>query len=296
MSVTVAAVTPADFAAAARLMCAGAPPDQRAARTERFGAMLTGGELDPAGVLLAWRGGVPVAGAVVQFLNGGSAVVIPPQPEGEAGDELAAAVVALVRDRGAPLAYSFLDPDDEAQADPLVRAGFRPVTRIGHMLRTGVHTPPPPSSDYRFAPAHADPTAFADTLRLSYDGSLDVPEAFTDRPTDDILAGYRTNQPDPPLWWLARDADGRPVGVLILTDTGTPGVLELGYLGVVPEARGRGVGRAVLRFAVHQAADRGVHDLTASVDERNDPALRLYAGHGFRTYQWQRVFLWRPVW
>ncbi|MEO2090318.1 MAG: GNAT family N-acetyltransferase [Gemmataceae bacterium] len=299
MAVAVSPVTPAEYDTAARLVCGAAPTFGLEQRVGRFLAAVRGGEVDPAGVLLAKRNGEPVAVAVVQFLPGGTATLLPPtpHPEAEAGDALAAEIVAQLRTRNTSFACLFLDPDDPAPAAPLVRHGFRPVTRLTHLLRAGGHLPlpPEPPADIRFEPAQ-DLNEFGETLLATYEGTLDVPEVCGHRPAADVLAGNRANQPDPPLWWLARDPAGRPVGVVLLTHVGTPGVLELGYLGVVPVARGRGAGVALLQHAVRSAAEIGVNDLSLSVDERNEPALRLYHRHGFRPYQWQRVYLWRPGW
>jgi GNAT superfamily N-acetyltransferase len=325
MSITVAPATAKEYEATARMLFARLPAGEQMQRVERFVAMVSSGELDSSGLLLAKRDGVPVAAEVVQFLPGGSAVVMPPSGEDRPSpaplpsqgreqketpnslpgkgpfhpfDALAEAVVACLRLRSAPLAYLFLDPNDEQQADPLVRHGFRFVTRVTHMLRTGADArlPPKPSSTVEFVPAFDDLTTFGETLLASYEGTLDVPEACAHRTAEDILAGYRTNQPDPPLWWLARSADGKPVGVVLLTVTDPAGGMDLGYLGVVATARGQGVGRALLRHAIWAASIAGFPDLNLSVDERNEPALRLYRAHSFRTYQWQQVFLWRPSW
>jgi ribosomal protein S18 acetylase RimI-like enzyme len=309
MAATVAPVTAAEYATAGRLLCGAGSAFDLARRVDRFVGLIESGALDPAGVLLAKQDGEPVAAAAVQFLPGGSAVVIPPVSSaltprpplqiGEGEMVLAEAIVTCLREQSAPIAYAFLDAGADHLADPLLPHGFRAVTRITHMLRTGGAVPPP-SAAVRFIPAHDHPAAFEDALLASYDGTLDVPEACCGRAAADILAGYRASQPDPPLWWLAVDSrsgdDARPVGVLLLTVIDTPGVMELGYLGVVPEARGRGVGKALLRYAVRTAAAHSCPDLNLSVDERNEPALQLYRAHGFRPYQWQRVVLWRPSW
>lgn len=50
---------------------------------------------------------------------------------------------------------------------------------------------------------------------------------------------------------------------------------------VVPEQRGTGLGRAIVRRAIEQARAIGVEALTLSVDSANEPASALYRSLGF---------------
>ncbi len=293
MSLTVAPISPDELLPAARLLFAAASDADRETRAGRFAALVTSGEIDASGLLLAKRNGTPVGACVVQLLDGGSAVVVPPSPEGGvASDALAAASVALLARSPSVIAHLFLDIPDVSKAAPLVRHGFRSTATITHMLRDLEHLPPPPVG-LTFEPSATSPALFGETLLATYDGSLDVPEANTDRPADDILTGYRPGQPDPPHWWLARDPAGAPVGVVILVPPRFAPTWEVGYLGVVPAARGRGFGAVMVRFALRQIRDQGAAHVTLSVDTRNEPALGVYRRYGFRSYHEQRVFLWR---
>lgn len=51
---------------------------------------------------------------------------------------------------------------------------------------------------------------------------------------------------------------------------------------VKPEERRRGVGKALVEYAVAGAADMGYSELSVGVDIDNYPALRLYWEEGFR--------------
>lgn len=53
---------------------------------------------------------------------------------------------------------------------------------------------------------------------------------------------------------------------------------------VAPEARGRGVGRALLRALIAHARSRGVERLTLGVATTNHAARELYRASGFVTY------------
>jgi mycothiol synthase len=64
---------------------------------------------------------------------------------------------------------------------------------------------------------------------------------------------------------------------------------EVRVLGVRPDWRGRGLGRELLRWAVHHLRASGVDEVRLAVGGRNDSALRLYERTGFtRRQEWPR--------
>lgn len=292
----VCAADPADRPAACRALFARHPDrDRRAARALD---LLSSGEFDPGGLLVARSAGRVVGAALTQLHPGSAAVAWPPEAEPGPGRDAAVAALARgVADRlraaGVKQAQALLPPADRDRARPLEAVGFRHVTRLTFLCRPVA--PPAPGPDrpaLRFASA-TDP-AFADTLFATYDGTLDCPELNGTRTPDEVLAGYRSAAADPPDWWLASAGHG-PAGVLLLAPGPRPGVLELSYLGLVPSARGRGLGRELVRFALERAAASAAEWLTLSADVRNEPALRVYRAHGFREYDLQDVFLWHPA-
>ena len=54
------------------------------------------------------------------------------------------------------------------------------------------------------------------------------------------------------------------------------------YLGVVPAARGKGIGRTLLGRAICDTAAMGLARVGLAVDVANAPAVRLYESEGFR--------------
>jgi len=94
--------------------------------------------------------------------------------------------------------------------------------------------------------------------------------------------------------WLLALVDGLPVGVLLLTRSPETLDWEISYVGVVPEARGRGFGRELVLKALAAAQTGGAPYLTLSVDARNHPARELYRVLGFEVYDRREVFL--AVW
>ena len=75
------------------------------------------------------------------------------------------------------------------------------------------------------------------------------------------------------------DLDGSPAGFALLGLRGDEG--WIGGMGVVSEARRRGLGRALMEAAIEEARARGVRELRLEVLEQNAPALALYRRLGF---------------
>jgi ribosomal protein S18 acetylase RimI-like enzyme len=71
---------------------------------------------------------------------------------------------------------------------------------------------------------------------------------------------------------------------------------DISYLGLVPEARGRGLGKELVRKALFEARAADALQLTLAVDERNWPARDLYQRMGFETFDSREVYLtiWQP--
>jgi ribosomal protein S18 acetylase RimI-like enzyme len=276
---TITAVEPPELAAALAIL---SPSDEDAGHAFRLAAR---GELQASDVLVARRDGAIIGAVVASRVPGGVAVVWPPHSvDGDPSveDELAGA--ALEHVAGAKVAQAFLPPEEAGRATPLLRAGFRHVTRVWHLTARGrrmdrtASAPRQTTIQYR----NCNRSAFHATLVRAHDDSLDCPELHGVLSPDEMLAGYRDTAPDPAGWWLAI-AEHRPAGVLLLNGD------QLTFLGVVPEWRGRGVGRRLLDLALERAAE-----LTLIVDARNTPAIQLYQSAGLEVVGAREVFLYFP--
>ncbi len=97
------------------------------------------------------------------------------------------------------------------------------------------------------------------------------------------IARILEGEPMARCWIVRRDAT--PVGYLVLTlgysveYGGRDGFIDDLYL--VEEARGQGLGRKLLDFAIEQARALGIGTLHLEVDPENDSADRLYRRRGF---------------
>jgi len=106
-------------------------------------------------------------------------------------------------------------------------------------------------------------------------------------PTDlDLRARLPVLIADPSIEFAVATLDGRMAGYTqtrfyaSLWASGVEGLLE--DLFVLPSARGRRVGRLLLRHALQRARERGARILGLTTNERNEPAQVLYRSEGFR--------------
>jgi GNAT superfamily N-acetyltransferase len=108
--------------------------------------------------------------------------------------------------------------------------------------------------------------------------------AFLDMQLRAQLTDYRRNYPD--AEWLVMEFAGEPVGRLYLhRRDASHHVLDIALL---PQQRGRGIGGAVIRALLDEAAGVG-KPVTVHVEKYN-PAMRLYRRLGFVTDQDQGVY------
>jgi ribosomal protein S18 acetylase RimI-like enzyme len=133
---------------------------------------------------------------------------------------------------------------------------------------------------------------FRAVLQATYSDSLDLPELEGVRSLDDILVGHRaTGRFVPERWQLGR-VIGEPAAavLLLLSEVPDRDVWEVTYLGLTPEARGRGLGRAAIARALEMARPHAPR-IELAVDCRNLPATRLYESAGFVPFDRRSVHL-----
>ena len=103
----------------------------------------------------------------------------------------------------------------------------------------------------------------------------------------------RGELPDERHEFLLAAAEGSGV----LGYIGMMAVLDEGYISnvaVAPDARRRGIGRALVREMLRRASDRKLSFVTLEVREHNESAIALYAGEGFVPVGRRRGYYERP--
>jgi GNAT superfamily N-acetyltransferase len=81
--------------------------------------------------------------------------------------------------------------------------------------------------------------------------------------------------------FLARDAEGGPVGCVGLRPLGEPGICELKRLFVLSSERGTGLGSQLVEAAISFARRLGYQEIRLDTLRTMGPAIALYRRHGF---------------
>jgi ribosomal protein S18 acetylase RimI-like enzyme len=256
------------------------------------------GELDPAGVIVVAASETLLGAMVCLPVAGATALVWPPQvvtsgAQREIEDRLMTHAIAWLRQRGAKLGQTLLAPEESQLAAALKRHDFVHITNLWYMrhnLRSlPARSPAAPVLTYQTY-RDCDRALFHQVLWRTYEQTRDCPEVNGVRTLEEIVAGHQAQGLyNPEHWWLAQQA-GQPVAALLVAELPEQG-WDLSYVGVVPEARRRGIGQALTRKALDEARAAGAPQLTLAVDTRNLPAWNLYRHLAFEPFEQREVYL-----
>ena len=241
------------------------------------------------------RAGKRVAFAALPMVGPGGFCMILLPPDLGHGVQAAAARRALdevlegVGADGVKMAQSLVSPHSRALRNVLGDCGFEELATLVYLQRRAraLHRGYVMPAGYRLE--HYTPSRdglFTRALERSYVDSLDCPALAGLRTVEEAMETHRRAGEHRPEWWhvlMRAGALGNdPVGVLLLSGIGrdAAGGIELVYLGLAPEARGRGLGDFLMQVALCEASMTRGGTLTLAADEQNVKALCLYRRHG----------------
>ncbi len=242
------------------------------------------------------EGRIVSACAVLDLPGGVGLLMLPPAapeqcPEGLA--ELLALASQSARQRGRRFVQVMLEPAMAGQVEPaLLHAGFSRLATLQYMHRNAydpVAVRPVEGVNW-LTLADTDEATFAAVILRTYIESRDCPALTGVRSMRDVMASHRGAGVFDPLGWYLLEYRQERVGVLITARTPVSGNLDVVYVGLVPEARGKGLGRLCMHRAIQRARDLALSGVTLAVDASNQPACRLYAGMGFSVYSRKDVW------
>lgn len=174
---------------------------------------------------------------------------------------------------------------DEVYISVLQAAGFGEVRRFWHMridLGREHHTDPEPPPGVTTTVASTD-----DELRLLHridEVAFAEHFGFVPHPYEEWIPWFSDRRDARPELWRLAWLDDEPIGLCIQDDSRIDrGAGHVRVLGVVPQARGRGIATWLLRTAFSQAAREGRTAMTLTVDSDNTTgATALYERAGMR--------------
>jgi GNAT superfamily N-acetyltransferase len=250
-----------------------------------------------SGLIGAFRGDQLVGAAWTQWQPGRSAMVHGPQLcDGEPPSTaklLASALTELTSDRDIRIAQALHEADDRIAAESLLAVGFEHAAELQYMFcDTRAISTQLPQSLLTFEPySPALHERFSQTVAQTYRHSLDCPRVDGVRTIDDALASYQATGVFNPSNWLLVSHAAVDVGCLLLAEHPESHQSELVYMGVVPQARGKGWGLEIVRYAAWLAKGACRARLALAVDADNWPAIATYSAAGFITWDRRHAFL-----
>ncbi len=179
------------------------------------------------------------------------------------------------------IAQSLLELDRKKQSAEMTRHGFPYLTDLLFMGRSFAGADPLPDRPTAFTSVAFDEPVngerFARVLEATYVDTLDCPELNAgERTGANALAGHKIAGLFDPQGWRIFQVDGEDVGISLLTQHFPDPVWEVVYIGIIPSARGRGLGRAILVDSLYYVLGHGAWEIVLGVDKRNQPAIAMY--------------------
>lgn len=184
---------------------------------------------------------------------------------------------------GAWIGQCLLEAERQCARNRLVRNGFEFVTNLVFMKRN--------LSDLRPAALKAldaiefveqeNRLQFISVLERTFSMTLDCPELKELRTATDMLSGFEAARPVGRTHWRLYQSGSEMLGVVFINERPEEDAWEIIYMGVVPEARGQKLGRAMLLASLDDLRDCGSDTVFLAVDHRNHYAIDAYDEIGF---------------
>jgi GNAT superfamily N-acetyltransferase len=286
-ALTISAVPKEQWPDALALLFATFPADELADRIAATLMAVEVGQLSLNGLRWARRDGVPVAAALTMTQPDGITLVWPPalliehRDDEEVADALLAHLTMELDAAGTKFSQVLIDTVDDREQSRLIRHGYQRQTELFFLGRALSEPLPTVSGEASFESITLaecdDRNRFAALLGRTYQGTHDCPWMNGVRTAAEALACHRQSGQHDPALWRIYTSGGDDAALCLLSDHPEQDAVELVYFGVVPEFRGRGLGRRLLHDAVRAAADRNRSVLFLAVDAENRYANLLYS-------------------
>jgi mycothiol synthase len=187
------------------------------------------------------------------------------------------------------LVQAILDPWQTTEEHVFSQAGFNRLATLSYQQMGPVYNRPDltellPKDIQIRTWNQANVPLFEQAILDSYIKTLDCPGLVGVRDINDVLEGHRAAGTFTPGWWFVLMHEEMPVGVMLLSPLTDKTTVEVVYLGLKLEYRGKKIGEKLLNGAQGIAFRFGYRNLALAADENNPGAIKLYNRLGFRPY------------
>lgn len=203
---------------------------------------------------------------------------------------------------GVELIQGLVEEDDNLLRDALKGEAFEEIALLRYLERplegSSIDAPPPAELSpfklhwHEYSTGRHD--LFASSILRTYEASLDCPLLSRLRDIEDVIAGHKASGIfKPELWRLLMHGD-EPAGCALLASHPLRPMVEVVYMGVLPNYRNHRVGRFILGTVLRAAQAQGFNAVTLAVDSANGPGRKLYSHFGFTETTTRRALILTP--
>jgi ribosomal protein S18 acetylase RimI-like enzyme len=227
------------------------------------------------------------------------------QEDLSAGQAVLARVHALAAQLGTDsLSHSVDSPPGAPQYQDYEEARIRLLAASGYeLLRDGLRwilssstadeDPPSQRLSFRALPDVGEET-FVAAMAATYEGTRDswitrtIEERGTLGAAQSDFVEYQAMEHRPEWWELAYTDDGELAGVIMAARN--PGSAVIGFVGVVPEQRGRGFAVDLVRRGTEVLVESGATEIRGDCDRDNVGMVKAFERAGYRQFARRRTY------
>ncbi|MEW4561550.1 GNAT family N-acetyltransferase [Bremerella sp. JC770] len=184
----------------------------------------------------------------------------------------------------AAIAWMSIKPEDEKTRQDLEWLAFEKVTDLATMvspLRRVEEVGLPCGVSLQAFDHQLHRDRLINVVNSAREGSLDCPVMDKLRDAKDVVEGHLYRDGCNSSDWCLVQQDGEDVGCLLLSHHADQPQAELVYFALLPQVRGHGMGRELIRFVQFKAKSKGADYLSLTCDIDNHPAWKTYCQTGF---------------
>ncbi len=178
-----------------------------------------------------------------------------------------------------------VDLDAKSEREVLQRNQFDHVADLVYMNRLLLKTIPESEilPDLKSISYSEDENyeKFKEVLGRTYHDTLDCTFLNDLRTHEESLESHQLSGDFLPAQWRVFHDGQNDIGLLLMNDHPDQDAWEIVYIGVVPEARGKGYGREIVLSGLNEALQADRMQVILAVDVKNPYAYKLYESLGF---------------